>query len=163
VLNFAPVSCTTAWLCRSRGRTAQPLAHPPCWRTATLKPMILYFGCYEPLAEARKLLIERAGCEVICSINMAETLRLIANETIALVVVCSSCDDDIYDRFTNSLRVCSLSVPILRLDESYSAVCRDPEILSLLVCAALPQDHILRPRKKPPQSAQAFPVRKIKT
>jgi hypothetical protein len=68
-------------------------------------------------------------------------------ETIALLVVCRSCDDNVIN-FTNSLACLFASVPVLWLEESYSAAVVIGKILSLLVCAALPRTTFLDDPKK---------------
>jgi hypothetical protein len=128
----------------------------------TMATTILYFGCYEPLAAVRKILVEEAGGNVICTTDMVEAVRLAGEEYVALLVVCNSCDNNQYARLVDLLRLCWRPVPILRLDEELSAASENPTLIISLIRAALPQGRDLEMIKKPPQSVQPSTLRKCK-
>jgi hypothetical protein len=128
-----------------------------------MKLTILYFSCYQPLAEIRKLLIEGSDANVICSCNIAEALRLVTEEQIALIVVCNSCDEEVYRRFIGALQPSSPTIPVLRLEEGYPAAWRDPELVTALIRARLRWHPDAETTKKPPQSVLTFSLRKYKS
>src|SRR3954471_16688273 len=115
-----------------------------------MRKRILYFGCYEPLAETRKLLLQNAGTDVACATDTAEAARIVGDGDVALVLVCNSCDDESYANLLNALRPASPSIPIVRLDERFPVAWRDPELISSLVRAALRQN-AQSGNGKPPQ------------
>jgi hypothetical protein len=105
-----------------------------------MRNRIIYFGCYEPLAEARGTLLKEAGGDVVSSTDIGETVRRVSEESIALIVVCNTCNDELYATLMDALRLSSTSIPVLRLDEGYSVAWRDPELLSSLIRASLRQE-----------------------
>lgn len=123
-----------------------------------MKPKILYFGCYRPLAATRCILLEQAGFDVSYSTDPHQAARMIAERTPeekpVLTVVCNSCDDQVYGDLTLAFIGNSISVPVIRLDESYPAAWRDPELLASLLRATI-RGGVPATEKKPPQAAQS--------
>jgi hypothetical protein len=120
-----------------------------------VKPKIFYFGCYRPLAATRCLLLEQEGFEVTSATDPVKCVRLIAErapeEQPVLLVVCNSCDDRLYNQLLSELAGSSVSVPVIRLDESYPAAWRDPDLLAALIRATIRGRDNLASRK-PPQA-----------
>ena len=121
-----------------------------------MKPKIFYFGCYSPLAATRCLLLEQEGFEVTSATDPVKCVRLIAErapeEHPVLLVVCNSCDDRLYNQLLSELAGSSVSVPVIRLDESYPAAWRDPDLLAALIRATIRGRDNLDASRKPPQA-----------
>jgi hypothetical protein len=120
-----------------------------------MRQKILYFGCYQPLAATRCLLLEQVGFEVSYATDVHKAARLVAepagSEKPILVVVCNSCDDQLYGQLLSTLMNHSVSVPVLRLDETYPAAWRDPELLASLIRATIRGGGEETTMKKSPQ------------
>jgi hypothetical protein len=121
-----------------------------------MKPKIFYFGCYNPLAATRCLLLEQEGFDVTSATDPVKCVRLIAEkapeEQPVLLVVCNSCDDRLYDQLLSALSGSSVSIPVIRLDESYPAAWRDPDLLAALIRATIRGAVSLQGTRKPPQT-----------
>jgi CheY-like chemotaxis protein len=122
-----------------------------------VRQKILYFGCYEPLAEARKLLLEQLGFDTRCAKDPSDAVRMVHEEKIALIVVCNSCDDTLCEKLFGALLLGSVSVPTLRLDEQIPAAWRDPEVIASLIRASL--RGTVNFGSKPPQAEHGSRIR----
>src|SRR4051812_46814963 len=124
-----------------------------------MKPKIFYFGCYSPLAATRCLLLQQEGFDVTSATDPVKCVRLIAerplDEQPVLLVVCNSCDDRLYNQLLSALAGSSVSVPVIRLDESYPAAWRDPDLLAALIRATIRGRDNLHGSRKPPQKEQS--------
>jgi hypothetical protein len=125
----------------------------------SVRQKILYFGCYEPLAETRRLLLEQLGFDTKCSMNPGDAPRIVREEKISLIVICNSCDESLCQKLYGALLLCSMSVPILRLDEDFPEAWRDPELLASLIRASLRGGSVAL-RSKPPQAEHGARLRR---